>query len=177
MIMVRALRRDIARYNTYEALEEAIEETGWKLVHGDVFRPPRHPRLFAAVIGSGIQIFFMALYTICMFLSFLMITTLLSHLNSMLSLFILVSVFATLGMLSPASRGALMNAAISLYIFKGLIAGYYSARVYKTLKGREWKRAAFLVSDKSFYNELCNLQAFNFNFVFNFCRQLLCILA
>lgn len=64
MIIVRALRRDIARYNTYEALEEAIEETGWKLVHGDVFRPPRHPRLFAAVIGSGIQIFFMALYTI-----------------------------------------------------------------------------------------------------------------
>jgi hypothetical protein len=23
-----------------EDLEESIEETGWKLVHGDVFRPP-----------------------------------------------------------------------------------------------------------------------------------------
>lgn len=70
MIMIRTLRRDIARYNAGESdslagLDEAIEETGWKLVHGDVFRPPPNPRLFAAVIGSGIQIFFMALITIC----------------------------------------------------------------------------------------------------------------
>lgn len=65
MIMVRTLRRDIARYNADESMDEAIEETGWKLVHGDVFRPPRNTRLFAAVIGSGIQIFLMALITIC----------------------------------------------------------------------------------------------------------------
>lgn len=65
MIMVRTLRRDIARYNTEDNIEDTLEETGWKLIHGDVFRPPRHPRLFAAVIGSGIQIFFMALITIC----------------------------------------------------------------------------------------------------------------
>ena len=32
--------RDIAKYNTDDDLEESIEETGWKLVHGDVFRPP-----------------------------------------------------------------------------------------------------------------------------------------
>lgn len=51
-----------------------------------------------------------------------------------------------LGMLSPASRGALMTAAISLYVCLGVVAGYYSARIYKTLKGRDWKRAAFLVS-------------------------------
>jgi len=69
MIMVRTLRRDIARYNADEGPDEAIEETGWKLVHGDVFRPPRYSRLFAAVIGSGIQIFFMALITICMYQS------------------------------------------------------------------------------------------------------------
>lgn len=65
MIMVRTLRRDIAKYNTDDNIEDTLEETGWKLVHGDVFRPPRHPRLFAAIIGSGIQIFFMALITIC----------------------------------------------------------------------------------------------------------------
>jgi transmembrane 9 superfamily protein 2/4 len=27
------------RYNAIEAAEEVEEETGWKLVHGDVFRP------------------------------------------------------------------------------------------------------------------------------------------
>lgn len=51
-----------------------------------------------------------------------------------------------LGMLSPASRGALMTAAIFLYVFMGLIAGYFSARLYKTMKGREWKRSAFLTA-------------------------------
>ncbi len=36
--------RDIAKYNTDEDMEESIEETGWKLVHGDVFRPPQFTR-------------------------------------------------------------------------------------------------------------------------------------
>ena len=29
------------------------EESGWKLVHGDVFRPPRHPELLSALVGTG----------------------------------------------------------------------------------------------------------------------------
>ncbi|XP_076290294.1 transmembrane 9 superfamily protein member 4 [Lasioglossum baleicum] len=124
MIIVRTLRRDIARYNAGESdslagLDETIEETGWKLVHGDVFRPPPYPRLFAAVIGSGIQIFFMALITIF---------------------------FAMLGMLSPASRGALGTNAIFLYVCSGLIAGYFSARLYKTMRGRKWRRTALLTA-------------------------------
>lgn len=65
MIMVRTLRRDIARYNSDESIDDMMEETGWKLVHGDVFRPPPKRMLFAAVIGSGIQVFLMALITIC----------------------------------------------------------------------------------------------------------------
>lgn len=50
-----------------------------------------------------------------------------------------------LGMLSPASRGALGTCAIFLYVFSGLIAGYFSARLYKTMRGREWRKAALLV--------------------------------
>lgn len=51
-----------------------------------------------------------------------------------------------LGMLSPASRGALGTCAIFLYVFSGLVAGYFSARLYKTMRGKEWKKAAMLVS-------------------------------
>ncbi|XP_057312241.1 transmembrane 9 superfamily member 4-like isoform X1 [Hydractinia symbiolongicarpus] len=116
MIIVRTLRRDIAKYNRDEDMEEAIEETGWKLVHGDVFRPPRYPLILSALLGSGVQLFCMVLITI---------------------------VFAMLGMLSPASRGSLMTAIIFLYVFMGVFAGYYSGRLYKTLKGVHWKRAAF----------------------------------
>ena len=102
-------RRDIAKYNTDDDLEESIEETGWKLVHGDVFRPPQHSRFFAAIIGSGIQLLCMIGITIF---------------------------FAMLGMLSPASRGALLTAAIFLYEFMGLWAGYYAGRLYKTMKAQ-----------------------------------------
>ena len=113
MIIIRTLRKDIAKYNmTDEESEDSIEETGWKLVHGDVFRPPYNNKLFAGVIGSGIQIFTMLSITIF---------------------------FAMLGMLSPASRGALLTAAIFFYEFLGLVAGYYSGRLYRTMKGKEWK--------------------------------------
>ena len=41
-----------------------MEETGWKLVHGDVFRPPQNKQLLSALLGAGVQIFFMSLITI-----------------------------------------------------------------------------------------------------------------
>jgi len=41
-----------------------MEETGWKLVHGDVFRPPQRTKLLAALIGSGIQILCVAFVVI-----------------------------------------------------------------------------------------------------------------
>jgi hypothetical protein len=43
LILVRTLRKDLMRYNripTDEERAEELEESGWKLVHGDVFRPP-----------------------------------------------------------------------------------------------------------------------------------------
>ncbi|XP_005089168.1 transmembrane 9 superfamily member 4 isoform X1 [Aplysia californica] len=116
MIMVRTLRRDIAQYNKDDDLDETVEETGWKLVHGDVFRPPRFSKLLTSFVGAGIQIFCMALITIF---------------------------FAMLGMLSPAARGSLMTVGIFLYMFMGLFAGYFAARLYKTMKGLLWKKAAF----------------------------------
>jgi transmembrane 9 superfamily protein 2/4 len=112
MIMMRTLHRDISRYNQLEAPEETAEETGWKMVHGDVFRPPPLPSTLAAYCGSGVQIFGMALTTM---------------------------VFAVLGFLSPANRGGLLTAMLLLFVFMGLFAGYFSARLYKTLKGESWK--------------------------------------
>jgi len=48
-IMIRTLKKDIAGYNEMQTLEEAQEETGWKLVHGDVFRPPQTQPLLLSV--------------------------------------------------------------------------------------------------------------------------------
>lgn len=119
MILLRTLHKDIARYNQIESADDAQEEFGWKLVHGDVFRPPRKGMLLAVLLGSGVQVFFMALITLF---------------------------FACLGFLSPANRGALMTCAMVLYVCLGTPAGYVSARMYKAFGGIKWKSNVLLTS-------------------------------
>merc|ERR1719277_615301 len=65
MILLRTLHRDITQYNEVVTAEEAKEETGWKLVHGDVFRRPYHSTLLAVSVGSGMQVLGMAVVTLC----------------------------------------------------------------------------------------------------------------
>ncbi|KAL0323951.1 UNVERIFIED_CONTAM: Transmembrane 9 superfamily member 8 [Sesamum calycinum] len=115
MIMLRTLYRDISKYNELETQEEAQEETGWKLVHADVFRPPSHSELLCVYVGTGVQFLGMVLVTMA---------------------------FAVLGFLSPSNRGGLMTAMLFLWVFMGLFAGYASARLYKMFKGTEWKKIA-----------------------------------
>ena len=38
------------------AQEDIQEDFGWKLVHGDVFRPPTCTMLLAVCVGSGAQL-------------------------------------------------------------------------------------------------------------------------
>eukprot|EP00546_Thalassionema_frauenfeldii_P016584 CAMPEP_0178901666 /NCGR_PEP_ID=MMETSP0786-20121207/4162_1 /TAXON_ID=186022 /ORGANISM="Thalassionema frauenfeldii, Strain CCMP 1798" /LENGTH=551 /DNA_ID=CAMNT_0020572819 /DNA_START=12 /DNA_END=1664 /DNA_ORIENTATION=- len=122
-ILVRNLRRDFARYNklaTDEEKAEDLEEFGWKLVHADVFRPPSFsPLLLAVACGTGAQILCMSFLTI---------------------------IFSSMGFLSPANRGALLMAELLLYVMMGGIAGYVTARLYKTFKGKSWQRATTLTA-------------------------------
>ena len=41
-------------------MDDTYEETGWKLVHGDIFRPPQHRAFFVANLGAGIQLIAMS---------------------------------------------------------------------------------------------------------------------
>ncbi len=118
MILLRALHKDIARYNS-EGSEDAQEEFGWKLVHGDVFRPPPFSMWMSVLIGNGAQLFCMTSVTL---------------------------VFAVLGFLSPSSRGSLATVMLIFYICFGCIAGYVSARVYKMFGGEDWKRNVMLTA-------------------------------
>jgi len=45
------------RYAHDEETAEDQEETGWKYIHGDVFRFPKFKSVFAAALGSGTQLF------------------------------------------------------------------------------------------------------------------------
>jgi len=124
-ILLRALRRDIQRYNrldsinlddlsgTSAAVDDGVQEdSGWKLVHGDVFRTPTNPLILSVFLGNGAQLFVMTGFTIA---------------------------FALLGFLSPSNRGSLGTIMVLLYTVLGFVGGYVSARVYKTLGGERWK--------------------------------------
>ncbi|CAB4487022.1 Nonaspanin TM9SF [Rhizophagus irregularis] len=119
MILLRALHKDISRYNQIEDKEDVQEDFGWKLVHGDVFRPPVNVMLLSVFLGSGAQLFFMTAVTL---------------------------VFAVLGFLSPSNRGSLATVMIIFYMLFGSVAGYVSARVYKMFNGDSWKKNVFLTA-------------------------------
>ena len=131
VILIRALRRDLARYNKDSAqLDDIQEEYGWKLVHGDVFRSPGNSLLLSVFVGNGLQLVLMAVFTL---------------------------VTACLGFLSPANRGYLIITLIVTYILLGtfpspprplgpcysrsvgMVSGYTAARLYKTFGGVNWK--------------------------------------
>ena len=63
MIMMRTLHRDFNRYNAAEVSDDVEEETGWKLVHGDVFRAPKAGMMLSVLVGTGVQLFAMAVIT------------------------------------------------------------------------------------------------------------------
>jgi transmembrane 9 superfamily protein 2/4 len=65
MILLRTIHKDLAKYNNMNNGDEVEEEYGWKLVHGDVFRPPTKGLLLTTLVGSGVQISIMSLVTLC----------------------------------------------------------------------------------------------------------------
>ena len=120
MIMIRTLRRDLDNYNNQNmSPEEQQEETGWKMIHGDVFRTPKCGGFLTVLAASGIQILLMSIITL---------------------------IFALLGFLSPANRGSLMTALLVLYVFMGIFAGYYGTRFYTMMQLPNWKSNTFYIS-------------------------------
>lgn len=117
-VLLRTVLRDFSRYN---ALEEDDDDdvTGWKLVHGDVFRTPPYPVLLSIFYGSGSQTLWMT--TILLF-------------------------FALLGFLSPAYRGGLITTMLSLWVIASSINGYASSRIYSAFENSQNRKLVTLGS-------------------------------
>lgn len=92
-----------------------VEESGWKTLHGDVFRPPQHFMILSVLVGCGTQL---------------------------LSTAFCVLLLGAVGYLSPAQSGSLNKAMVVTYPMLGFIAGYVSARVYTRLGGGRKRRNA-----------------------------------
>lgn len=112
IILMRVIKNDFTRYMRADEDEEiGEEETGWKLVHADVFRAPPNLSLFTSLVGAG------------------------SHLLVMT--FLLLSL-AVGGFFSLARRGSIVAACILLYVLCSAVGSYVSARLFKQLKGTQW---------------------------------------
>ncbi|KAK9690928.1 hypothetical protein RND81_09G163900 [Saponaria officinalis] len=116
-ILVRVLRNDFVKYSHDEEKANEQEETGWKYIHGDVFRFPKYKSLLAASLGSGTQLFTLTVF---------------------IFLLGLVEVFY------PYNRGALLTALVFIYALTSGIAGYTATSFYCQLEGSNWVRNLLL---------------------------------
>ncbi|XP_004297804.1 PREDICTED: transmembrane 9 superfamily member 1-like [Fragaria vesca subsp. vesca] len=112
--------KDVDADFMYAQDEEAAddqEETGWKYIHGDVFRFPKYKSLFSAAHGSGTQLF---------------------------TLTVFIFMLALVGVFYPYNRGALFTALVVIYALTSGIAGYTSTAFYCQLEGTNWVRNLLL---------------------------------
>lgn len=128
-VLVRTLRRDCARYGftgahatgmAFDDLSDDFDSvSGWRMLRGDVFRPPPASKMLSILCGCGIQLAFIALSSL---------------------------VLATLGIVRPNRRGQLVSTALFAWGFSSGIAGYTTAALHRLLGGMRWKGVAFGVA-------------------------------
>eukprot|EP00494_Astrolonche_serrata_P025170 UN25431 len=132
MILLRTLKNDIARYLQIDEIDQIevaearkegtldeIDDSGWKRIRFDVFRPPAYPMLFSAIIGVGAQIL-------------------------MISSFLLV--LAVVGYFYPGNHGRLYVASIVGYAVTSYVAGYVSSKKFREFGGEDWMVCCLLAA-------------------------------
>lgn len=119
IIMMRVLKNDFSRYMEVEEDEIGEEETGWKLINGDVFRFPPFANGLTALLGAG------------------------AHL---LCVTLLLLICAISNCIVPTKRGAILTAMIILYACTAPIGGFVSARLYRQIGGKAWLSNALVTA-------------------------------
>ena len=114
MILMRTLRKDYARYNKDDDVDDMErdlgDEYGWKQVHGDVFRPVGNRILLASLIGTG--------YHLATVTFFVIIFTIFGHLYT--------------------ERGSILSTVIFVYAATSPVNGYFGGSLYARQGGQLW---------------------------------------
>jgi transmembrane 9 superfamily protein 3 len=115
LILLRTLKKDFARYAQHDS--EGDEEdpsldvgddSGWKQIHGDVFRAPSHLTLFTSLLGTGVQLLVLVFVTILMAVWFYQ------------------------------RRGTIVTAFIFCYALTSIIGGFVGTSFYTQYGGKTW---------------------------------------
>ena len=119
LILMRTLRKDYAKYAAEDDdfdVPGASDDSGWKQVHGDVFRMPPMLSLLCAAVGNGLQLSLLCIICIVM--------AILRHLY--------------------AGRGSTVTVFIVFYALTSVVGGFVSGSLYAQAAGPSWQRAMFL---------------------------------
>jgi len=139
MILMRTLKKDFARYakdeDDLEDDRDVGDESGWKQIHGDVFRAPSRLLLFSSLVGTGHQ------------LSLLVFSV------------ILFSMIGTY----YRTRGSMLTAFIFLYAITSFIGGYGSGGFYARNGGKHWIKSMLVTG--GLFPGICFAMAFLLNFI------------
>ena len=112
-IYIRAIKSETEIHNEKVASDDIINEYGWRNIAFDVFRRPIRSDILSSLMGTGVQLLIMVLYSLS---------------------------FVVLGIIQPKSGGSYFTLLAMVYIFLSLISGYGSARFYKMVHGLNWLR-------------------------------------
>lgn len=121
IILMRILKNDFSRYMDADAEElgAEIDDSGWKQVHGDVFRSPDYSMVLSALVGTGTQLLLLSIGLLCLLV---------------------------LGMFQPGYETSLYSYGVLLYSATSGIAGYVSTDLYNRLGGDKWATTACLTA-------------------------------
>ena len=90
-----------------------LDEIGWRLLHGDVFRSPSANILLCAMVGAGVE------FAISLFL---------------------VYIFTYLGFFEITSLSSFIEPFVVIYFFSAPVNGFLSMKLFKTVGRQFWKR-------------------------------------
>lgn len=117
LIILRSVRSAVARQYLSGDSPILEDDSGWKLLHADVFRSPPHKMWLCAMVGSGAH---------------LLLTGFGTALFAAIQIANNRSLFAT-GSVTASSIG------LSFYLMTSAVSGYISANLYRRLGGVKWK--------------------------------------
>jgi Endomembrane protein 70 len=106
-ILRSALNRDLKSFRSMRLEQDSIDETSWKQLQRDAFRPPKYPMFLSVFVGSGIHLLLVAFFMV---------------------------LFANFGYFDDFSRGEVPSSILLLYCFFSFFNGLISSRLYKMME-------------------------------------------
>ena len=115
LILLRTLRKDYAKYAEEDEFDMpgAGDDSGWKQVHGDVFRSPSQLAMLSAAVGNGSQL--------CLLCIICMLMAIVEHVY--------------------AGRGSSLTISIIFYALTSVVGGFVSGSLYAQANGASWQSA------------------------------------